>query len=78
VLREVKNGRWTCRLTVFGWHYDFFAGKKAFGTGWRTRQWRILQTAQAAKPTVFLQGKGRRYLVVRVRVLLAGREPGRG
>lgn len=61
MLREVRNGAWTRRLTLLGWRYDMAVGAQVLGGALRTRSWRAVEAAQQEEPVAVLVVAGRVY-----------------
>jgi 5-methylcytosine-specific restriction endonuclease McrA len=61
VLREIRNGEWTRRLTLLGWRYDFAVGTNTLGGGWRKRTWLAIEHDQHDRPMHLLDAGGRAY-----------------
>jgi 5-methylcytosine-specific restriction endonuclease McrA len=61
VLREIKNARFSRRLTLFGWRYHVVLGRRASEASWSSKRQRALQEAQGVQPTPLLSGEGRVY-----------------
>ena len=61
MLREIRNGAWSRRLTLLGWRYDLAVGTKTLGGGWRKRTWLAIETTQRDEPVALLDAAGRSY-----------------
>lgn len=68
VLREVKNVRFTRRLTLFGWRYHVMLGNKPSTTSWRSKRHRAIQGAQLQQPTELFPSEERMYWLFEDRV----------
>jgi 5-methylcytosine-specific restriction endonuclease McrA len=58
VLREIKNPRFTRRLTLFGWRYHLVLGKRPTEASWSTKHQKALLVAQGLEPTPVLSSGG--------------------
>lgn len=61
VLREVKNGGWSRRLSLIGWRYEFASGSKTLTRPLGRSAWEAMKACQAEKPVRFLERDGRAY-----------------
>jgi 5-methylcytosine-specific restriction endonuclease McrA len=59
VLREVKNGGWSRRLSLIGWRYEFAVGSKTLTRPLGRGAWEVMSAHQRAEPVSFLEADGR-------------------
>lgn len=50
MLREIRTARFERRLTLIGWRYDLFVGKRKTSTSCSTSAFRSVQAAQESQP----------------------------
>jgi 5-methylcytosine-specific restriction endonuclease McrA len=61
MLREIKNPRFTRRLTLFGWRHHLVLGRKPTEASWSSKRQKALLEAQSLQPTPVLSSEGRAY-----------------
>jgi 5-methylcytosine-specific restriction endonuclease McrA len=61
VLREIKNARFSRRLTLFGWRYHLVLGRRPSQTSWSSKRQRALEAGQTLQPAAVLSADGRVY-----------------
>ncbi|HVW18532.1 MAG TPA: HNH endonuclease [Solirubrobacteraceae bacterium] len=61
MLREIKDGAWTRRLTMLGWRYDLVVGRRCPAADLSKRRWRALAAGQFAAPALVGRDQGRGY-----------------
>jgi hypothetical protein len=61
MLREIRNARFERRLTLFGWRYDLFVGKRKISRSCSTPAFRQIQAVQAGVPQQLSSDVGKSY-----------------
>ncbi len=61
MLREIKNARFSRRLTLVGWRYHLLLGRRPSETSWSSKRQRALEAGQTLQPAAVLSADGRVY-----------------
>ncbi len=61
MLREVKNGVWSRRLSLLGWRHELTIGREMLPAAWSTASLKAMEVEQQSAPVCLLEDGGRGY-----------------